>query len=356
MADFDHYGAEPVFRRGGYSSNPSNYAYGATAQRAYGQADPVAPQAPSASAGGALGRVISGIGALVSIALVVGMGLWAWQLTVRDVSGVPVIRAIEGPMRSLPDNPGGSQAPHQGLAVNRIAEGSEATPVPDRIVLAPPPVDLDELDVAIVTPEPRPDDTQALIDRVLQAGVAPLQPVAEGDAAASDPALETGADVTDAGTRPEVDPDTQVTAAIIPASVPGVSRSLRPLTRPAGLDTERSSVLTSSSQPQGSAATGPTEAADGVAELSIDTLPAGTRLVQLGAFDSPEIARAEWVRLAGQYPDYFSGRDRIVQQASSGGQAFYRLRANGFADLEASRRFCAAMVQRGAACIPVTVR
>jgi hypothetical protein len=62
-------------------------------------------------------------------------------------------------MRQPPADPGGTQAPHQGLAVNRIAEGEEAQPVPDRLVLAPPPVELQEVRFerrpAEVTPVPR---------------------------------------------------------------------------------------------------------------------------------------------------------------------------------------------------------
>jgi hypothetical protein len=84
-------------------------------------------------------------GALMSVGLVVGMSVWAVQLLMRDVSGVPVIEALEGPMREPPADPGGTQAPHQGLAVNRIAEGEEAQPVPDRLVLAPPPIELQEV-------------------------------------------------------------------------------------------------------------------------------------------------------------------------------------------------------------------
>ena len=42
------------------------------------------------------------------LALVVGIGVWGYKLLVRDVSGVPVVRAVEGPMRIQPENPGGS--------------------------------------------------------------------------------------------------------------------------------------------------------------------------------------------------------------------------------------------------------
>ena len=36
-------------------------------------------------------------GAAVSMLLIVGVGIWGYKLLVRDVSGVPVVRAAEGP-------------------------------------------------------------------------------------------------------------------------------------------------------------------------------------------------------------------------------------------------------------------
>jgi hypothetical protein len=313
-----------------------------------------AAQAGSAGGAARIGTLVTWAGAVVSLGLVVGMAVWAVQLTLRDVSGVPVIRALEGPMRVAPDDPGGVQAQNQGLSVNRIAEGGDAAPVPDRIVLAPPPVDLEEVALAsasrpapadvqvagpAVTPDPEPAaasaptpaeinaGTQALIER-LMSRAEPLPGVAPAAEPAAAPVGDETAEVASA-------------VQIIPASVPGVARSVRPATRPASL-----SVATPAS---------PTSA-NSVQDIDAATLPEGTRLVQLGAFDSPEIARAEWDRLTRLFPDYFLGRARVIQEASSGGSAFYRLRAYGFDDLAASRRFCAVLMAQNAPCIPVTVR
>ena len=86
-------------------------------------------------------------GAVVSLALLVGVGVWGYKLVARDVSGVPVIRAAEGPMRVQPEEPGGRQALHQGLSVNQVAaEGGAAKPA-DQLILAPAPVDLAVEDV-----------------------------------------------------------------------------------------------------------------------------------------------------------------------------------------------------------------
>ena len=55
-------------------------------------------------------------GAIVSLSLIAGVGVWGYKLMVRDVSGIPVVRAAEGEMRVRPENPGGQLAQHQGLA------------------------------------------------------------------------------------------------------------------------------------------------------------------------------------------------------------------------------------------------
>ena len=57
----------------------------------------------------------------MSLALIVGIGVWGTKLIMRDVSGIPVVRAAEGPMRIQPENPGGLPADHQGLSVNDVA-------------------------------------------------------------------------------------------------------------------------------------------------------------------------------------------------------------------------------------------
>jgi hypothetical protein len=89
----------------------------------------VAPDAP----GGLTQRVVNGAGALTSVVLVLGLAVWGYRLAVRDVTGVPVIRALEGPARSAPADPGGELAAHQGLSVNAVtADGTAAPPAPGR--------------------------------------------------------------------------------------------------------------------------------------------------------------------------------------------------------------------------------
>ena len=256
------------------------------------------------------GRLFRWFGALMSIAIVGGMCFWAWELMARDVTNVPIIQALEGPTRVRPDDPGGIEMPNQGLSVNRIVEGGEAAPTSDRVVLAPPPVEIAAVDLA---------STVALMsdDQLSQ-----LTPNVGEDGAGVAPALQTAAVFVQGG----------------------VGRSVRPSTRPATLRVQSAQTTTPI-----------LSTSEGVDLSPADLLP-GTRLVQLGAFDSTATAQREWDILAGRFPEFLGGRHRVIERASVSGQIFYRLRAHGFDNLAQTRDFCAQLVARGAACIPVLVR
>jgi hypothetical protein len=123
---------------------------------------------PAAASGLRFGRFAHLGGAALSVALVISGAVWAYQLAVRDVAGVPVIRAVVDPMRLAPSNPGGSQTLHQGLSVNAVAAAGTALPLPETLTLAPRPMELAEED---------------------QAGLEPLEPVGGADVVAMAPAL-----------------------------------------------------------------------------------------------------------------------------------------------------------------------
>ena len=89
--------------------------------------------------GGSLVAALNWAGAFLSVVLIAGLATWGWKLWVRDVSGVPVVRALEGPMRVAPEDPGGLASEYQGLSVNRIAEERVEESAAERVVLAPQP-------------------------------------------------------------------------------------------------------------------------------------------------------------------------------------------------------------------------
>jgi hypothetical protein len=299
-----------------------------------------------------LAKLTNLIGAAMSVALVVGIGVWGYKLLVRDVTGIPVVRAAQGDMRVRPKNPGGQLAQNQGLSVNAVASNGTADEMADQVILAPKPLDLEDEDqpilVAMVATAPQaaapikptPDVTAALQSGNVEDLVAQLT---DGMAPMDDAELEP----INASVSIDSDAlDMAVSNAIAVAMVaePGVKASLRPKTRPAVR-----AVVTPAAFDASASSTN-------VNEKSADSLPTGTRLVQLGAFDTPEIARNQWDQLNGRFGAYLEGKSRIVQEASSGGRTFYRLRAHGFEDIADARRFCSALVAENADCIPVVTR
>jgi len=462
--------------------------------------------------GNSLKGMVSLGAAATSAALVVGLGFWGYDIAVRDVSGVPVVRALEGSMRVAPANPGGDVAAHQGLAVNVVAALGVAQAPAERLVLAPRARMLRDDDAAGLAPPlapgtsaPVPDAGAATDGTLADAGAdvmtdgAPsvvtagsivtggeepaarlagsrvgdgarpvwLRPpvaavasaVTDGQAtplivgaesaeafvATAEAGIDAGADVPDAivgalpspavvvrSEEPSPDADQALPGAaavlasttragvvtpdgpgsdavadlmglafpaaassepvspITPISGPGdvmasdpvplvidpdavnramaealaeeavpfaplagdepvlaaavAERSIRPQARPAGI------VPVSMVVPI------PAVQVDDAPEVVAETLPVGTHLVQIGAFDDAEGARGEWARLAGRFGDLMAGKARVVQAAQSGGRTFFRLRATGFDGGDDARRFCSALRAEGADCIPVELR
>ena len=300
-----------------------------------GQANATQTRQREAGQAQAAGRLTNLLGAGLSLALLVGVGVWGFKLMVRDVSGVPVVRAAEGPMRVQPEEPGGQLAVNQGLSVNYVAAGGTAAAPADRLILAPEPLNLTIED----EPPAARDETPA---------VAPTAGTGEGlsgEEALQLAAVEALAEQIAATATPletlQPAPETTVVTG-------GIGRSLRPVARPVPL-----TVTTAAPAP---APARTDTAAAGALDVDPLSIPVGTRLAQLGAYESAEVARKEWDRLSGKFAEYLVGKNRVIQKAQSGGRTFYRLRAMGFADLNDARRFCSALVAERAECIPVVTR
>jgi len=360
----------------------------------------VVPQGPlGPGLGERAGRLARFGGAALSVALVIGVGVWGWQLMVRDVTGIPVVRAMEGPMRTSPAEPGGEVTPHAGLSVNAIAALGEAAPPEDVLLLAPanaglapedfdvaPEAEADEFladdvqpETAIppgltpvvgtepatvfaagltVTPQPAPADGPLSAEQVLAMaaeiaeGAPPLTALAPGtdvpvslsiagEAAIDTPTLDATATPALAAT------DAPALAAhgaplVIAASVPGVAVAPRPPARPGTL-----AIVAVPAAPVSDLIV--------AAQAITATLPSGTHLVQFGAYPTPEAAGAAWTGMLARFPEFLAERQPVIQAALSGGSTFFRLRTMGFADLAEARRFCVAFVAEDQECIYVPV-
>lgn len=289
------------------------------------------------------------LGALLSVSLVAGLGFWSYQLTMRDVNDVPVIRAMKGPLRITPDDPGGELAEHRGLAVNNVQAEGGVAPVAERVVLAPPPVDLSAEDVALAESRPNPRAAAKVADATADLDSEPshltdVSALDEGDAerAAIDAAVAAAVNEANGG---EIASDRSRSIAAL-AKLPGVKRSPRPRAR------IKVAALAAG------AATEPKVISDAAPLVTVDIDPAdvpdGARLVQLGAFDDIADAEKEWDYILDRHGDLVANHPRLIQQAESGGRRFYRLRMAGFENLSDSRRLCSALLARGTPCIPVT--
>lgn len=272
------------------------------------------------TAGSVAPRLMGWLGALCSAALVAGLATWSWDLATRDARSVPVVRAMDGPARVAPDDPGGFQAAHQGLTVNSVPSESPGPPVGDRVVLAPTPVGPAPEDIApqhgtdrrASPPEDPADALRNAIDGALSE-VLGEQPIA-GNAGAPPLAASPAVDLPRPTPRP--DPD-----------------------------------LATRASPDGGL---PVLASFRVRDAA--SIPPGTGVAQLGSFASRGAAFAAWDDLAARFGAYLAPRTPVVAEVPSDDGSFYRLQAQGFDDMAAARAFCAVLDANGDACVPTVKR
>jgi hypothetical protein len=318
-------------------------------------------------------------------------------------------------MRVLPADPEGEIVPSQGLAVNAIPAVGTVASTSDILILAPQTPDLAEEDMEVVqtmaeagevvpatvidpssAPNFEPSTQATAVSSLARALAAPAvvaspltsvealplsgAPTSPAPSAVEEPDQQMGLSVPADETTtaeaiiavadqvadgveplpptPEAAPapmDTaRSTVTVLPPEVPGVVSAVKPVARPATLSTDASPA-----EIVPPVATAPASLPV-TPELVATVVPAaavasGTHLVQLGAFDSPEIAASEWARLQGRFRDFLGAREYVIQETQSGGRTLYRLRALGFPERADARILCAALTAEGADCIPVTV-
>jgi len=302
--------------------------------------DFAAEEAYPAPASERMQKLVGMAGAMTSAALVVGLLVWGYKLAVRDVTGIPVIRALEGPLRVAPDNPGGEMADHIGMAVNQIAaEGVAAAPA-DTLRLAPAAAELADEDVAggaLAVPDVPPGRSDA---------ITPNSEVVAAPSLVDGPLADP---LPDEAAEPILDPVTEAPEA------EGLA-ALRPTARRATLGTNASGTgdFGSLSDPDADAIAA--AVAEAMAPVAVEADPAslasGTPLVQLGSFSTEAEARLEWDRLSVRFGPFMDGRSRIVDAQTSAGNSFVRLRATGFETIEDARRFCSVLLTENVQCVP----
>jgi len=294
-------------------------------------------------------------GGALSLALIAGLGHWGYKLAMRQIHGIPVIAAPEGPARVAPEIPGGELAQYQGMAVNAIAALGEAAPTTERMMLAPTATELGQDDVAseslqasdgTALAEPATSESRQVVPSETLAAMQPAdgqlsEPLPDGPVdQIDDPALLQGD-----GSLPLAPED------LVAADVPGVATSPFPPVRPADGAVSGDDVVAEAAAAAVAAALSPPANID----LDPAAITPGTELVQIGSFDTEATAKLEWDKTVARYGALMDGKRRVIQKAESGGRSFYRLRVQGFAARDDAVRFCAVLKANGP-CVPAQVR
>lgn len=375
------------FREGGYVFSRHKVKREFSYDQGEGQGAPDERRFAADPAGGdsfsaRIARLTHYVGALASVGLMVGLLAWGWQLVSRDVSGIPVIRAIEGEARTTPEDPGGELTSYTGYAVNDVAEGTEAAPA-SRVAIAPAATGLASDDVAMGRLGAEAREPSQIPDVPLSFDGEPIAPMSDSEARAlaeaqaaaeaerlalaeqaiaaaeiiDAPATEGSINgvLTDENGQPaQAD---AITAALIQAQAeanPGVlTASARPAPRPRLIRTASAGTIATDARTAAAApAQRPAESRPAEAPQQQPAVSsAGGPQVQLGAFDSNAIAASEWNRLAGKH-GVFGGKQQVIQQHKSGnGRTFWRLRVAGFGSIGEARDFCAKLKSGGTDCI-----
>ena len=267
------------------------------------------------------------IGAVVSVSLVIGVIYWGFLLGQRDATEVPVIRAMEGNARIVPDDPQGTQANNQGLAVNEVLAETTPSAVNTSTTLAP--------SAQTVTDE---DETMSALGSVPEQPASNAEPIVVD---ASTLMVEINPAVTaptalDGMTMPIRRPDNFLQKDPISDAIEGLLQELIPEEGDTSFETP------DLPRPE--------------PKYGNPWLDPGAALIQLGAYNSLEDAGDIWIDYQNEHGDLLSNTQRYIEPIETGGRLLYRLRAAGFDGLDQTRAICAALDARGVDCISVTVQ
>jgi len=292
-----------------------------------------------------MNRLITLLAASVSFGALAMLIFWGVSLSQMDPSEIPVLKRQAGPARVQPDNPGGEEIDHQGLAVNTVqAIGETAKPV-DRVILAPSTDQLAPEDGVGIAPQSTVEEiATATLPETVQISAqgelpASLQQLAVGSATPTAAVEVTQSAETVAA--PTAENQAEIGSGEILSPQNAIAR---PKHRPNTIPATPSAVA---------ATPAPVEAAPEVAEPS---LKSGTPVVQFGAYASRTIAEAEWVKAQAKLDDLLGEKQPIYQIAKVSGKTYHRLRVAGVANFEDAKSFCVAVKAKGRDCLPSKIR
>ena len=279
-------------------------------------------------------------GAALSVFLMVGAIGWSYQLIIRDINQIPIVRAQLGPLRVAPEDPGGLTAANQGLSVTQLAV-NEKPLMSNEIHLAPAAqiLNAENLGLEVTNGVQSNTDVGTLEIKEVNAENSINLKALSNKIEADKVSKETASLSKVAFSQKRIEIENAVSLALSITDDPAASLTLlRPKIRPVTL--QKDNKITGEQI---------------VTNEPLFELTKGSAVVQLGAFDSKNLAKSEWQRFEKLLGSILIAKKMIVQEAESGGKIFYRLRAAGFDDISDARQFCTAISDK-VACIPVVTR
>ncbi|GJL87119.1 MAG: hypothetical protein DHS20C03_08280 [Minwuia thermotolerans] len=249
-------------------------------------------------------RLIAGFVVLMALAAFVVVMWFVFQEDQTDGrigtgTGIPVVRAPDGPDRERPADPGGAEVPDRDKSVfETFNKGEEERTEMVERLLPPPETALPE-----TIPPARPEDD--------------------------------GEQVIDVTERPEPVPPPAEPEIAAPAEVPVARREQEPAKTIADLV----------------ARTEPKPAPRPLPKVETAS-PAGEWQVQLAAFRDEPSADEAWKGLQKKFPDALSALKPTVIRADLGDRGIYfRLRTGDFASKHEADAFCQTLAAKGQGCI-----
>lgn len=284
-----------------------------------------------------LSRLLFWAGMALSLGLLLGALWWANALGNRAQQGVILITPPSGEMRQAPtmahEKQQGVITPYLGLSINGLTQTQSDAHLPESITPAPPPIQLDAIDMDAPSGTPLGPQTAQLTTAPQNT---PPQEDPQEDVEQSDDHVSQ---------KPSEEP---APLALLP--MPAITPA--PDTSDESAPKEESADARSEGAPERRAV----NVAAQEQEYAPPPIPVGASLVQLGSFLEERLALAEWQRLKTRFGAFFRGKTFTLQTATVSGRQRFRLRLSGFANDNETRRFCAAIIAEGGVCIPVHQR
>jgi hypothetical protein len=266
---------------------------------------------------------------------------YSWGTGQMTSEELPVVRAQPMPDKVRPEQPGGMEVPHQGIAVlNEGGEGAGQAPgqgdsqTAERLLPRPETPE---------PPEPLPRDLTAQVpvqETFPEAPEAPL--IADG----------SDADITEA---PELAPEF---AEDIPEAPDGEATRMaeggvmKPIPKPADQDQiarllEQQPLETANGEseiPEPPAATAP-------AATQTAAVTTGDVVLQLSSVKSEAAAGQEWQRLKAAHPGLLGELPLTLETAQVSGTTYYRVQTGPFPNRSAAADVCSQLKARNQDCL-----